>query len=75
MYIPKHFEGSEPTGREIMAAHSWALLMTADEQGAPMATHLSLLWQEDASEHGSLIDRLHQSFDEMPDLIATSVRA
>ncbi|CAN5921155.1 FMN-binding negative transcriptional regulator [soil metagenome] len=58
MYIPKHFEGSEPTGREIMAAHSWALLMTADEQGAPMATHLSLLWQDDGSEHGSLIGHM-----------------
>lgn len=58
MYIPKHFEGGEPAGREIMAAHSWALLMTADEQGAPMATHLSLLWQEDGSAHGSLIGHM-----------------
>ena len=38
MYIPKHFEGSEPVGREIMQAHSWALLMTSDAEGAPMAT-------------------------------------
>src|ERR1700722_14187314 len=30
MYVPKHFEGDEPTGREIMQAHGWALLMTAD---------------------------------------------
>lgn len=58
MYIPKHFEGSEPTGREIMQAHSWALLMTADEQGAPLATHLSLLWQDDGSEHGSLVGHM-----------------
>ena len=58
MYIPKHFEGDEPTGREIMQAHSWALLMTADEQGAPFATHLSLLWQADGSEHGSLIGHM-----------------
>jgi transcriptional regulator len=58
MYIPKHFEGSEPTGREIMQAHSWALLMTSDEQGAPMATHLSLLWQNDGTEHGSLIGHM-----------------
>ncbi len=36
MYIPKHFEGSEPTGQEIMQAHSWALLMTADAEGAPI---------------------------------------
>ncbi len=58
MYIPKHFEGDEPTGREIMTAHSWALLMTADEQGAPMATHLSLLWDDDGSAHGSLIGHM-----------------
>jgi transcriptional regulator len=58
MYIPKHFEGSEATGREIMQAHSWALLMTTDAEGAPMATHLSLLWQDDGSEHGSLIGHM-----------------
>lgn len=58
MYIPKHFEGSEPAGREIMQAHSWALLMTADEQAAPIATHLSLLWQDDGTEHGSLIGHM-----------------
>ena len=58
MYIPKHFEGNEPTGREIMRAHAWALLITADEAGAPTATHLSLLWQADGSEHGSLIGHM-----------------
>jgi transcriptional regulator len=58
MYIPKHFEGGEPTGREIMRAHSWALLMTSDEQGAPIATHLSLIWQDDGTEHGSLIGHM-----------------
>ena len=55
MYIPKHFEGDEAIGREIMQAHSWALLMTADETGAPLATHLSLIWRNDGSPHGSLI--------------------
>jgi transcriptional regulator len=58
MYIPKHFEGSEPTGRKIMQAHSWALLMTSGEDGAPIATHLSLLWQDDGTEHGSLIGHM-----------------
>lgn len=58
MYIPKHFEGSDAIGREIMQAHSWALLMTADEHGAPFATHLSLLWQDDGSPHGSLIGHM-----------------
>lgn len=58
MYIPKHFEGDEPIGREIMQAHSWALLMTAGEDGVPIATHLSLLWQDDGTEHGSLIGHM-----------------
>jgi transcriptional regulator len=58
MYIPKHFDGSETMGREIMQAHAWALLITADETGAPTATHLSLLWQEGGSEHGSLIGHM-----------------
>jgi transcriptional regulator len=58
MYIPKLFEGSEATGREIMQAHGWALLMTAGEDGAPVATHLALIWQDDGSAHGSLIGHM-----------------
>ena len=58
MYIPKHFEGDEPTGREIMQAHGWALLMTADADAAPVATHLALVWQDDGSPHGSLIGHM-----------------
>ncbi|MBV8192931.1 MAG: FMN-binding negative transcriptional regulator [Alphaproteobacteria bacterium] len=58
MYIPKHFEGSETVGREIMQAHAWALLITADEAAAPMATHLVLLWQDDGSEHGCLLGHM-----------------
>ena len=37
--------------------------------------HAWLTWMEDNGERGSLIDRLHQSFDEMHDLIGTSVRS
>jgi transcriptional regulator len=58
MYLPKAFEGDETTGREIMRDHGWALLMTADEAGAPLATHLSLLWRDDGSPHGSLIGHM-----------------
>ena len=53
MYIPKPFEVSEDTGREIMLAHSWALLVTTGAEGAPFATHLALVWQDDGSPHGS----------------------
>ena len=38
MYIPKHFEGTEAQGREIMQSHGWALLTTADADGAPITT-------------------------------------
>jgi transcriptional regulator len=58
MYIPSHFAGDEATGQEIMQAHSWALLMTSDEQGAPLATHLSLIWRNDGTPHGSLIGHI-----------------
>ena len=58
MYVPKHFEGDEATGRQIMQAHGWALLMTADADAAPVATHLALVWQDDGSPHGSLIGHM-----------------
>jgi transcriptional regulator len=58
MYIPKHFEASEETGREIMRAHGWALLVTVGEDGAPFCTHLALVWQDDGTPHGSLIGHL-----------------
>lgn len=58
MYLPKHFEASETTGREIMRAHGWALLISTGEDGAPFCTHLALLWQDDGTSHGSLVGHL-----------------
>ncbi|SJZ88994.1 negative transcriptional regulator, PaiB family [Enhydrobacter aerosaccus] len=58
MYIPKLFEVSEATGREIMQAHSWALLISTGDTGAPVASHLALLWQDDGSAHGHLIGHM-----------------
>ena len=63
MYIPKHFEGTEVDGREIMKAHSWALLTTADESGAPLCTHLAMQWEDDGSPHGSLIGHMARNND------------
>ena len=37
--------------------------------------HAWLTWMEDSGEHGSLIDRLHETFQQMPDLVAASVRS
>ena len=64
MYIPKHFEGDEAQGREIMRAHSWALLTTADESGVPVCTHLVLQWEDDGSPHGSLIGHMARNNDQ-----------
>ena len=58
MYIPKHFEASETTGREIMQAHSWALLVSTGEDGAPFCTHLAMLWEDDGTPHGSLLGHI-----------------
>jgi len=58
MYVPKHFEGAESDAREIMAAHSWALLTTTDADGAPLTTHLSLLWRAEGGPQGSLIGHM-----------------
>ena len=55
MYIPKHFQGDEAEGRQIMKSHGWALLTTSDEAGAPFTTHLALVWQDDGTPHGQLI--------------------
>ena len=58
MYIPQHFLGGEAEGREIMTAHSWALLTTADAEGAPFCTHLAMQWEDDGSPQGSLIGHM-----------------
>jgi len=63
MYIPKHFEGGEAHGREIMKTHGWALLVTAQESGAPLCTHLALTWEDDGSPHGCLIGHMARAND------------
>ncbi len=63
MYIPKHFECTETHGREIMKTHGWALLTTADENGAPITTHLALVWEDDGSAHGSLLGHMARAND------------
>jgi transcriptional regulator len=63
MYIPKHFEGDEAIGREIMQAHGWALLTTADQNGVPFTTHLALIWQDGGGPHGSLIGHMARAND------------
>ena len=63
MYIPKHFEGDEASGREIMRDHGWALLVTSDEVGAPVCTHGALVWEDDGSPHGCLLGHMARAND------------
>lgn len=49
MYVPKHFaETDEAKLSAFMQRHSFALLVTTDEDGAPFATHLPLLWEPES---------------------------
>jgi len=44
MYLPKHFESpSHAATVEVMQAHNFATLVTADAAGVPMATHLPVV--------------------------------
>jgi transcriptional regulator len=63
MYIPKAFEGAESEGREIMRAHGWSLLVTADRSGAPITTHMALVWEDDGSPHGTLLGHMARAND------------
>lgn len=44
MYVPKHFEVGDPAWcHALMRAQSFAAMITADDAGAPFATHLPIL--------------------------------
>jgi len=44
VYIPKHFEITDPAWcHALMRAQSFAAMITADDAGAPFATHLPIL--------------------------------
>ena len=49
MYVPAHFRADDPAElRRFMSAHPFATLVTTGPDGAPFATHLPLLVEEDA---------------------------
>ena len=59
MYVPDHFRADDPAElRGMMRAHPFATLVTTGPDGAPFATHLPLLVEEDA-EGGALWLRSH----------------
>jgi transcriptional regulator len=44
MYVPKHFESADPAWcHALMRAQTFAAMITADDAGAPCATHLPFL--------------------------------
>jgi transcriptional regulator len=55
VYVPKHFEVSDPAWcHALVRAQSFALMVTADDAGAPFATHLPLLLDDTRGPLGTL---------------------
>jgi transcriptional regulator len=55
MYIPKHFEVTESAWcHALMRAQSFAVMITADDTGAPFATHLPILVDDTRGPLGTL---------------------
>ena len=55
MYVPKHFEITDTAWcHTLMRAQSFALMITADDAGAPFATHLPILLDERRGPLGTL---------------------
>lgn len=49
MYVPAHFGADDANGLITRLARHWAgVLITIDENGAPVATHLPILWDAEA---------------------------
>ena len=50
MYLPKHFENPDAAlALEVMREHSFALLVSSDDAGAPFATHLPVMVSQSCS--------------------------
>jgi transcriptional regulator len=56
MYIPSHFAVSDSAwAHRLIETNSFALLITAGDDGAPFASHIPLLLDADAGPHGALV--------------------
>ena len=59
MYNPTRFQEDDPAViREIMADHSFAILVSSADNGAPTATHLPVLFQPEPAPHGALVSHM-----------------
>jgi transcriptional regulator len=55
MYVPKHFEIADPAWcHALMRAQPFAVMITADDAGAPFATHLPFLVDDARGPRGTL---------------------
>jgi transcriptional regulator len=55
MYVPRHFEVSDTAWcHALMRAQSFAVMITADDAGAPFATHLPFLLDDTRGPLGTL---------------------
>jgi transcriptional regulator len=55
MYIPKHFEVTDTAWcHALMRAQGFAVMITADDAGAPFATHLPILVDDTRGPRGTL---------------------
>jgi transcriptional regulator len=55
VYVPKHFQITDtPWCHALMRAQSFAAMVTADDAGAPFATHLPILLDDTRGELGTL---------------------
>jgi transcriptional regulator len=55
VYVPKHFDKSDPAWcHALIRAQSFATMITADDAGAPFATHLPILLDAERGPLGTL---------------------
>jgi transcriptional regulator len=61
MYVPRHFRVSDPEELQgFIEAHGFATLVSNSATG-PLATHLPLMLDRDAGDHGTLIGHMARS--------------
>lgn len=76
MYIPKHFrEDDIPTLHALMQEHNFAVLVTQQPNGVPLATHLPFILDTERGPYGTLFGHMAranqqwQGFDGMQEVL------
>ena len=59
MYVPTHYKADDPAAlAAVMQQHSFALLVTTDNEGVPFATHQPLVYETEGGPHGRLLGHI-----------------